>query len=110
MPLGKWQATMDIKHGLLLTDCFDWKYFQPPANHTLTFITAVYDPCLTETYRTIIDRPRNMRLSSGVTTSGAGGGLRVRKWCFRPETLEERTSNHFADNSVKIDPLDDMPF
>jgi hypothetical protein len=61
-------------------------------------------------YRTVIERPRSMRRSSGVTMPGAGGGVRLRKWCFKPGTRDESTSNHFADSRVKISPFEDMPF
>ena len=61
-------------------------------------------------YRTVIERPRSMRRSSGVTMPGAGGGVRLRKWCFKPGTRDESTSNHFADNRVKISPFEGMPF
>jgi hypothetical protein len=61
-------------------------------------------------YRTVMDRPQSIFSSSGVTRPGVGGGPRWRKWCFKPETRDERTSNHLADRRVRMDPLVGMPF
>ena len=41
---------------------------------------------------------------------GAGGGVRLRKWCFKPGIRVESTSNHFTDSRFKISPFEDMPF
>lgn len=46
--------------------------------------------------RICMHRPRRAAFSEAVTTSGAAGGFRLTRWCFRPGTRESRTLNQCA--------------
>ena len=103
----------------VLADCLNWEDFQTTGKvKCQQFINPLIYSLLGHSksinsdkpYRTIIERPRNMSRSSAVITSGAAGGVRLIKWCFKPGIRDESTSNHFADSRVKMSPLDDMPF
>jgi hypothetical protein len=63
-----------------------------------------------DAYRTVMERPRSICFSSCEREVADGGGPRWRKWCFKPGTRDERTSNHFADRRVRMTPLVGMPF